>query len=96
MILLMVASLEDGRLNDLLGLADELGLTTLVEVHKLDELHRASELGADLIGVNARNLKIVEVDRTVFKALAPDILARVVRVAESGVAVPEDVAEYYS
>ena len=96
LMLLMIASLDDGPLADLLGLATSLGLTTLVETHTPDELRRATQLGAELIGINARNLKTLEVDRSVFKALAPDIPAHAVRVAESGVAGPEDVAEYHS
>jgi indole-3-glycerol phosphate synthase len=96
LMLLMVASLDDGPLGELLGLATELGLTTLVEAHTPDELERAARLGAQLIGINARNLKTLEVDRSVFKALAPDIPPGAVRVAESGVAGPEDVAEYHA
>jgi indole-3-glycerol phosphate synthase len=96
LILLMVASLDDTELVDLLGLATELGLTALVEVHSEDELERAARTDAQLIGVNARNLKTLEVDRSVYAKLAPLIPAGRVRVAESGVAGPEDVAEYHS
>lgn len=96
LMLLMIASLDDGPLAELLGLATELGLTTLVEAHTEQELHRAAALGAELIGINARNLKTLEVDRGVFKELGPSIPAGAVRVAESGVAGPEDVAEYHS
>jgi indole-3-glycerol phosphate synthase len=96
LILLMVASLDDAELVDLLGLATELGLTALVEVHTEDELERAARTGAQLIGVNARSLKTLEVDRSIYAKLAPLIPAGRVRVAESGVAGPEDVAEYHS
>jgi indole-3-glycerol phosphate synthase len=94
LILLMVASLDDTQLADLLGLATELGLTALVEAHTEEELARA--VGAQLIGINARSLKTLEVDRSIFAALAPKIPEGAVRVAESGVAGPEDVADYHA
>jgi indole-3-glycerol phosphate synthase len=93
--LLMVVSLEDGLLAELLGLSRELGLTALVEVHSAAELERAGRAGAELIGVNARDLTTLEVDRSVFAELSPRIPAGAVKVAESGVAGPEDVAEYH-
>jgi indole-3-glycerol phosphate synthase len=93
--LLMVVSLPGGLLEDLQGLADELGLTTLVEVHTEEELGRAASLGAEVIGVNARDLTTLEVDRAVFQKLAPHLPAGAVHVAESGVTGPEDVAEYH-
>jgi indole-3-glycerol phosphate synthase len=93
--LLMVVSLEGGLLEELLGLSRELGLTALVEVHTEDELVRANEVGAELIGINARNLKTLEVDRQVFNKLAPLVGPGAVRVAESGVTGPSDVAEYH-
>lgn len=94
--LLMVVSLEGSLLADLHGLAVELGLTPLVESHTAEELDRAVASGAQVLGVNARDLTTLEVDRTVFKELAPQIPADRVRVAESGVAGPGDVAEYRS
>jgi indole-3-glycerol phosphate synthase len=96
LMLLIVAALGDDQLSELYGLATELGLTVLVEAHTAEELERATRLGAELIGVNARSLKTLLVDRSVFKTLAPDFPDHVVRVAESGVAGPEDVAEYHS
>jgi indole-3-glycerol phosphate synthase len=96
LILLMVASLDDSLLTELLGLSGELGLTALVEVHTAAELARAEKAGAQLIGVNARNLKTLEVDRSIYAELAPRIPVGAVKVAESGVAGPEDVAEYHS
>ena len=94
LVLLMVVALPGGALEDLLGLARELGLTPLVEVHTEDELGRAVEVGADLIGINARDLTTLSVDRAVFGKLAPQVPAGAVRVAESGVADAADVAEY--
>lgn len=94
--LLMVVSLPDGQLEDLLGLARELGLTALVEVHTEAELGRAADAGADVIGINARDLTTLSVDRKVFAELAPHVPDGAVRVAESGVETAADVAEYRS
>jgi indole-3-glycerol phosphate synthase len=96
LILLMVASLDDSLLTELLGLSGELGLTALVETHTAAELARAEKAGAQLIGVNARNLKTLEVDPSIYAELAPRIPVGAVKVAESGVAGPDDVAEYHS
>jgi indole-3-glycerol phosphate synthase len=93
--LLMVVSLPGGLLDDLLGLTRELGLTALVEAHTGAELQRAAAAGADVIGINARDLTTLEVNRSVFADLVPHIPAGTVRVAESGVAGPADVADYY-
>ena len=94
MALLIVAALEQIVLESLIERAVSIGLTPLVEVHDEDELDRAVAAGADLIGVNARNLKTLEVDRGTFARLAPRIPASVVSVAESGVRGPHDVIEY--
>ncbi|WP_209707902.1 indole-3-glycerol phosphate synthase TrpC [Crossiella equi] len=93
--LLMVVSLDGGLLDELHGLARELGLTPLVEAHTEDEVGRAAGIGAEVIGINARDLTTLQVDRAVFGRLAPLIPDGAVRVAESGVAGPEDVAEYH-
>jgi len=92
--LLIVAALDDDTLRRLHDEARELGLTVLVEVHDESETERAVALGAELIGVNARNLKTLEVDRTTFARLAPAIPEGVVRIAESGVRGPHDVMDY--
>ena len=92
--LLIVAALDDNELSGLLDRGRSIGLTMLVEVHTDDEVARALDAGADLIGVNARNLKTLEVDRDTFAQLAPLIPDGVVRVAESGVRGPHDVLEY--
>ncbi|MCE7010302.1 indole-3-glycerol phosphate synthase TrpC [Kibdelosporangium philippinense] len=93
--LLMVVSLPGGQLEDLLGLATEIGLTALVEAHTEDELTRAVDVGAQVIGINARDLTTLNVDRTVLQRLVPQIPDDRVRVAESGVSGPADVADYY-
>lgn len=92
--LLIVAALEQDALVSLIERAESLGLTTLVEVHDEDELDRALVAGARIIGVNARNLKTLEVDRATFARLSPQIPVGVARVAESGVRGPHDLIAY--
>jgi indole-3-glycerol phosphate synthase len=92
--LLVVAALDDNQLVGLLERATSIGLTSLVEVHDEEEVDRAIDAGAGLVGVNARNLRTLEVDRGTFARLRPRIPARVVTVAESGVRGPRDVFEY--
>ena len=92
--LLIVAALTQHELESLTDRAQSIGLTPLVEVHDEEEVERAVAAGAVLIGVNARNLKTLEVDRETFLRLAPRIPDHVVRVAESGVRGPHDVFEY--
>ncbi|RUR00701.1 indole-3-glycerol phosphate synthase TrpC [Labedella endophytica] len=94
LVLLIVAALDDRTLAELFALSTELGMTTLVETHSGDELSRALDLGARLVGVNARDLSTFELDKTLFARLAPTIPDDVVKVAESAVAVPADVAAY--
>lgn len=94
MALLMVVALEQPALESLIERAISIGLTPLVEVHQEEELARAIDAGAQLIGVNARNLKTLEVDRSTFGRIAPMIPDTLVRVAESGVRGPHDVIEY--
>ncbi len=92
--LLIVAALDDNELSGLIDRARSIGLTPLVEVHSEDEISRAVAAGADLIGVNARNLRTLEVHRDTFERLAPLIPDAIVRVAESGVRGPHDVLEH--
>ena len=92
--LLIVAALTQNQLEALVERAQSIGLTPLVEVHDEEEVDRALAAGATLVGVNARNLKTLEVDRDTFARLAPRIPDSVVRVAESGVRGPHDVFEY--
>ncbi|MEU6997796.1 indole-3-glycerol phosphate synthase TrpC [Nonomuraea sp. NPDC046570] len=92
--LLMVVSLEQPALVSLIERAESIGLTPLVEVHTEEELDRALEAGARIIGINARNLKTLEVDRDVFAKLAPKIPDGIIRIAESGVRGPHDLLAY--
>lgn len=96
LVLLIVAALPGELLAELHDQARSLGLTVLTEVHDEDEITRALEVGADLVGVNARNLKTLEVDRDTFGRLVALLPDAVVKVAESGVSGPEDAARYAS
>jgi indole-3-glycerol phosphate synthase len=94
MVLLIVAALEQNALVSLVERALSIGLIPLVEVHADEELERALDAGAKIIGVNARDLATLEVDRTVFARLAPQIPDGVVKVAESGIRGPHDLLAY--
>ena len=93
-VLLIVAALDQPTLVGLRERAESLGMTALVEVHDEAETDRAMEAGARVVGINARNLKTLEVDRATFARLAPRVPAGIVKVAESGVRGPHDVIEY--
>jgi indole-3-glycerol phosphate synthase len=96
MVLLIVAALEQKVLEGLRERVESLGMTALVEVHDEDEADRALEAGARVIGVNARNLRTMEVDRSVFERIAPGLPNHVVKIAESGVRGPHDLIRYAS
>jgi indole-3-glycerol phosphate synthase len=91
-VLLIAAALDDAELAGFAQLAAEVGLDALVEVHDEAELDRALAVGADLVGVNQRDLVTFEVDTARAVRVAPRMPAGVVRVAESGVRAPEDAA----
>ncbi len=92
--LLIVAALDDAQLADLHATARGLGLTVLVEVHEESEIERALAVGTELLGVNARNLKTLEVDPQAFGRLASRVPDGVVKVAESGISGAGDAARY--
>jgi indole-3-glycerol phosphate synthase len=94
-VLLIVAALTQPELLELHALAREVGLDALVEVHDEAELQRAVEAGADLIGVNQRDLVTFEVDQLRAARMAPLIPDGAVRVAESGVRDPADAGEVH-
>jgi indole-3-glycerol phosphate synthase len=90
-VLLIVAALDRGRMDGLMAAASDLGLDALVEVHDEKEVEVAVEAGAELIGINNRDLHSLEVDlETTFELLA-DVPAGTVVVAESGITENEDV-----
>lgn len=94
LVLLIVAALDHSTLAELHALVLELGMTPLVETHDADEVRRAVDLGAGVIGVNARNLSTFELDRDLFGRLAPIIPDGTVRIAESAVLGVDDVVHY--
>ncbi len=94
LVLLIVAALEQNTLMGLLERVESLGMTALVEVHTEAEADRALAAGAKVIGVNARNLATLEVDRSVFERIAPGLPNNVVKIAESGVRGPHDLIRY--
>jgi indole-3-glycerol phosphate synthase len=94
LVLLIVAALDDDTLRRLHDQSCELGMAVLVEVHDETETERAVSLGAELVGVNARNLKTLEIDPDVFGRLAPLIPDDRVKVAESGIFGPADVRRH--
>lgn len=92
--LLIVAALDQNALVSLIERAESIGLAPLVEVHDEEELARALDAGAKIIGVNARDLKTLQVDREIFSHLAPKIPDGVIKIAESGVRGPHDLLAY--
>lgn len=94
LVLLIVAALEQKELIELNDFALSLGLTVLVETHSREELHRALDINASLIGVNARNLSTFELDRELFASLVEEIPSGVIKVAESAVRNATDVQHY--
>lgn len=94
LVLLIVAALPQARLAALYDMVRELGMTPLVEAHSAEEVTRAVDLGSQLIGVNARDLRTFELDRDLFGRVADQIPAGVIRVAESAVLGVADVQHY--
>jgi indole-3-glycerol phosphate synthase len=89
--LLIVAATGPELLGDLLQFGHELGLDLLVEVHDEEDVEIAVEAGAEIVGINNRNLKTLEVDPDTVLRLLSDIPAGTVVVAESGISNPADV-----
>ena len=91
-VLLIAAVLEGGRLKELLQVARELWVQCLVEVHDAPQVHRALEAGAEVIGINNRDLRTFHTDLRVTEELRPLIPRGKVVVSESGIATAQDVA----
>src|SRR5205807_928950 len=91
-ILLIVAALAQDQLVRLLKGAKEFRLDALVEVHSVDELQRALEAGAEIVGINNRDLTTFDVDLAVTEELCRHVPDEVILVSESGIKTPRDVA----
>ena len=91
LMLLIVAALSDSQLRDYQAIAHELGMSVLVEVHDEIELSRAIDASAKIIGVNARNLKTLEINQAAFSTLLPLIPLDLIKVAESGISTRAQV-----
>jgi indole-3-glycerol phosphate synthase len=91
-VLLIVAALEDDELRRLGDEARAWGLASLVEVHSDEELDRALAAGADIVGVNNRNLRTLDVDVRLSERIASRLPSSVVAVSESGLKTPADLA----
>ena len=90
--LLIVRYLDDAQLAGLLAEARSLGLDALVETHSEEEIKRAVAVGADIIGVNCRDLSNFTVDVSISERLLKAIPDGIVKVAESGIKTPADIA----
>ncbi len=93
-VLLIVGALDQNTLIGLRERIESLGMTALVEAHTEDEASRAVDAGAKVIGINARDLHTLDVDRSVFERIAPGLPSGIVKVAESGVRGPLELIEY--
>jgi indole-3-glycerol phosphate synthase len=96
LVLLIVAALDQDTLVSLHERIEGLGMTALVEVHTEAEADRALQAGAKVIGVNARDLTTLQVDRSVFERIAPGLPREVVKIAESGGRGTHDLIRYAS
>ena len=93
-ILLIVAGLAENDIAKLMKFTFELGMTPFIETHSAEELKVALGLGAEFVGINARDLSTFETDRDLFAKLVDQIPEGVIKVAESAVRNADDVAHY--
>ena len=91
---LIVAALNQSALESMLERTESLGMTALVEVQTEGEADRALKAGAKVIGVNARDLRTLRVDRDCFARIAPGLPSDIIRIAESGVRGRADLLAY--
>ncbi len=96
LLLLIVAGLSKSQLKDYFQLATGLGMQVLVEVHDLSEVELALEIDSKIVGVNCRNLKTLEIDKTAFDLILPRLPANVLKVAESGISTRDEVEKIES
>ncbi len=90
-ILLIARILSEGQLRELLDMTNDLGMTALTEVHDASDIEKAMEAGADIIGINNRDLETFGVDLGTTLELAPLVPADRIVVSESGISSAEDV-----
>ena len=90
-VLLIVAILTDRQLVDFMTMADSIGLDCLVETHTKQEIKRAVDAGAKIIGINNRNLKTFHTDIKMTLKLRKYIPSGIVTISESGIFTPEDI-----
>lgn len=90
-VLLIVAALDDHQLREFREYAESMGMAALVEVHDAEEVARAVDSGATLVGINNRNLRTFEVDLAITEQLAPTLPSETVVVGESGIFTREHV-----
>lgn len=90
-ILLIMAALEDAQAEDLYHIAKEIGLDVLTEIHDGEELERAINLDVEMIGINNRNLKTLEVTLDTSIQLAEQMPDYVTRISESGIYTHDDI-----
>ncbi len=93
-VLLILAHLTDTETTDLMAYAKQWGMESLVETHSEEEVRRAVDLGAEIVGINARDLTTFELDPTLFGRLVSLIPGETITVAESAVANSQDVRRY--
>jgi indole-3-glycerol phosphate synthase len=91
LLLLIVAGLTQSQYIDFHQMARELGMDVLVEIHNQEELERALEAKPEIIGVNSRNLKTLDVSPAAFHELLPMIPTGIIKVAESGISERSEV-----
>ena len=96
LLLLIVAGLSKSQLKDYFQLATGLGMQVLVEVHDLSEVELALEIDSKIIGVNCRNLKTLEINKTAFDLILPRLPENVLKVAESGISTRDEVVKIES
>ena len=95
-ILLIARILSHGQLKDLLAAAHAFGLDSLVEIHDRDDLEKAVECGAKIIGINNRDLNTFEVDIKTTVDLAPMVPEGCILVSESGIMNGEDISSLWA
>lgn len=90
-ILLICSILDKSQINDFIAIADSLGLSSLVEAHDENEITKALDAGARIVGVNNRNLKTFDVDLNNSIKLRSFVPENILFISESGIKTPDDV-----